>query len=214
MKKQEIKDFFKSLLDLEGWKKDSKKIAVIIGSMVAVILLVTVAVKISQMQSWSLRFNSPIETVEHQEFKNENFSFFFPERYVLDKNEQKKFGADYLAGFHLADDDRTGCDVRSSEIGINFSKSDQEIKDAFIKELSANVKGFDQFKGERLQIGKRDAFKVSFLLTDPLGNKLKINQVLLSGNNENYLLVCGSGSAMEKFFQKDFNDFFKSFRLE
>lgn len=201
----------KELLDVKGWKKDAKKICLTLAAIASIIIFTQVL----RMPSWSLRFNSPVEVVKNISFdqSDSKFSFVFPERYVLDKNEEKKFGNDYLVGFHLEADGRTGCDARTSEVGINFSKNDEEISEAFSKELSAGVKGFDKFEGKRLKINGRDAFQSNFILTDPLGNSLKISQTLLSAGQENYLLVCGSGRAQSEFFAEDFEDFIQSFRV-
>ena len=118
-----------------------------------------------------------------------------------------------MAGFYLNTDQRTGCDVRSSEVGINFSKNDQEINDAISKDLSANVRGFSDYQGKRIKIDGKDAMQVGFSLIDPLGSTLHITQVMVSnGSEKNYLIACGSGQAQYKFFQKDFNDFISSFR--
>lgn len=213
---EEIKTpMLKKLTDLQGWKKDGKKIGYAVLVLLVLIGLVMAGVKIKNAPSWGIRWHAPIERVKYQTFNDTNakFSFAYPERYVFDADQQKKFGNDYLAGFHLKADGRTGCDIRKSEVGINFAKSDQEIATAVSQELATGVKGFDKFSGQRLKLNGQDAYKTSFSLTDPLGNSLHITQVLVSANQENYLLVCGSGEAQYEFFAQDFADFLQSFRL-
>lgn len=208
--------FVQILADMEGWKKDAKKIGYVLLAILLVLILGWGIMRMVNAPSWGLRFHAPIERVKYQTHNDPagKFSFVFPVRYTFDSDEQKKFGADYMAGFHLNADSRTGCDVRASEVGINFAKSDQEISEAIAKELSVNVKGLENFSGQRIKLNKRDAFAVNFSLIDPLGNKLRINQILISSpKQENYLLVCGSGEAQAEFFAQDFADFLRSFRL-
>lgn len=208
-KNEEKNALLKKLFDKDGWKKDGKKIFTIVLFLFALVAIID----LFAAKSWGLRFYLPVEIVKYDVYNDSNFSFVFPKSYVLDKNEQGKFGSDYIIGFHLANDSRTGCDVRSSKVGINFSKSDDEISSAVSAELAKNVKGFDKFDGKRIDIDGFDAYKASFDLIDPIGNNLRINQVLLSVKDNNYLLVCGSGISQNQFFAKDFNDFFSSIRL-
>lgn len=208
---------YKTLFDVAGWKKDAKKIGLILLLVLLLWGFYAGIMKIKDGSDWGIRFHAPVEKVRYQTYgpSGAKFTFAYPEKYVFDADVQKKFGTDYLAGFHLDADSRTGCDVRASEVGINFAKSDQEIAAAISQELAANVKGFDKFAGERIKVDDKDAFKSSFSLTDPLGNKLRITQVLVSpANQENYLLVCGSGEAQAEFFTQDFSDFLHSFRFK
>lgn len=206
----ELKNIWKKLVDKDGWKKDAKKIALIVFAIAAA----TLAVSIYKMENWGINFQKPAEFVKYVSYEDQMIKFAFSDRYVLDKNEQKKFGSDYLAGFHLMDDSRTGCDVRQSEVGINFSKTDEEISRAVEADLAKSVKGLKNFDAKRIEIDEREAYRANFDLTDPLGNSLRINQVLVGNGKDNYLLVCGSGRAQAEFFQNDFEDFFKSFRLK
>ncbi|EKE16293.1 MAG: hypothetical protein ACD_11C00021G0022 [uncultured bacterium] len=196
-------------MDVSGWKKDAKKIFYVL-----LILLVAGGIyqgvsKLKPYLTWGAHFKSPIELIKYQTYSSEDLdlSFSYSDKYVFDANEKKKYSKDYLAGFYLKADQRTGCDVRLTDIGINFSKNDQEIKDAISKDLAANVKGFADFSGERIEIDGESAMRVSFLLTDPLGNILRITQVMVTHNNKSYLLVCGAGQPHYAIYEKDFNDF-------
>lgn len=205
--------FRKNLLDFGGWKRDLKKIIIIVSILVIAFFMYKAGLKIFE-KPMGVRFHAPIERVKFQEAKHENpgFAFKYSEKYSYDGDQQKKYGADYLGGFHLINDDRTGCDVRRNEVGINFSKSDQEINEAVSKDLAAQVKGFAEFSGKRIKLGKSDAYVSNFLLTDPLGNTLHIQQTLVSKDGQNYILVCGSSQAQYEYFQQDFQDFLDSFR--
>lgn len=210
---QEKISVWKKITDIEGWKKDLKRIALVVG--VAIIILGSLIFgKKILANSFGVRFQSPVQFVFYQQYAHTNpdFSFSYSKGYVFDGDENKKYGGGYLAGFYLDADQRTGCDVRSSEVGINFSKNDQEINDAISKDLAAHVRGFSNYQGKRLKIDGRDAMQVEFSLTDPLSNTLHITQVMVSNGNESYLIACGSGQAQYRFFQKDFHDFISSFR--
>ncbi len=211
--KVEKKFIFKSLTDMRGWKKDAKKIVISLCVLIFISIgyyLITQAATFS----WSMRLHSPIEIISrlHHSQENPTFSFSFSKHYTYDSDEQKKYGDDYLAGFHLQSDQRIGCDVRQSIVGVNFSKSDQEISDAISSDLSTHVKGFSKYQAKRIKIDGKPAILSNFLLTDPLGNTLHINQIMVSNADKDYLIICGSGEAQYDFFQKDFQDFTDSFR--
>ena len=209
--KEEKPVILEKLSDLEGWKKDAKKIGYCLIVIAAIIAGAWAIKKLSL--SWGLRFHAPIEIISYQRHvqSNPNFSFVFSKKYLFDGDDQKKYGADYLAGFHIQNDQRTGCDVRKTNIGLNFAKSDLEINDAISKDLSAHVKGFANYSGTRIKIDNQAAMRTEFLLTDPLDNTLHIVQVMVSNGGQNYLLVCGSGESQYEFYKKDFETFLDSF---
>lgn len=201
------------LSDLAGWKKDAKKVFYLL---IVLTILMGGYVGIKKLSSLgAVRLHAPIELVSYQKYSQDNpiFSFVFSKKFVLDKDEQKKFGTDYLAGFHLEADQRTGCDVRRSDVGINFAKSDQEINDAISKDLGAHVKGFSNYNGKRIKMDGQPAMVTEFTLTDPLNNTLRLKQVMVSKEGVDYLLVCGSGQPQYEFYTADFSDFINSFRF-
>lgn len=205
----------KKLIDLEGWKRDLKRLRYFWLALAIVVGGYFVA-KIFFVGRLGVRLQSPISFVAYEKYSHQNpdFSFSYPKGFSFDGDEKKKYGADYLAGFYLNADQRTGCDVRTSSVGINFAKSDAEINAAIEKDLTVNVKGFADFQGRRVKIDGQNGMDIEFSLIDPLGNTLHIHQVMTSNAGANYLLACGSGKAQYKFFQKDFADFFDSFRWE
>jgi hypothetical protein len=141
-----------------------------------------------------------------------DFSFRYPDHFHLDMNEDKKFGETYIAGFKLRTDQRTGCDIRYNEVGLNFQKSDQEIQTAIEKDLAKNTKEFQLLKGRRMRMGGEEAFAVDFNFLDPTGNKVHLMQLLTSHAGSDYLMVCGTGEYQYRYFQKDFDEFFEEFR--
>ncbi|HAR99758.1 MAG: hypothetical protein US57_C0009G0030 [Candidatus Moranbacteria bacterium GW2011_GWC2_37_73] len=209
--KKTLKHF---LVDWAGWKKDIKKIFFILV-IIAIILGV-----ISGIKSWSntnvtgIRINAGISKINYESYSHigPDFSFKFPNAFVADNDEEKKYGDSYLGGFRLKGDQRTGCDVRSNPVGINFQKSDQEIHNAVASDLSTHIKDFKEISSLRTKIGGEDAYMIEFSFTDPLGNRTRVSQAITSHQGNSYVFVCGTGEYQYEFFADDFNDFFKSFR--
>ena len=202
------------LTDIKGWKNDVKKIVYLLG--IALVLVVGyVGISNAVASSWKLRFHMPVEVIQYEKHSQDNptFSFLFSKKFVYDDDQQKKYGADYLGGFHLQADQRTGCDVRLSTVGINFAKNDQEINDAISKDLSSHVKGFANYSAKRIKMDGQDAMVTEFTLTDPLSNTLHLKQVMVSKGGDSYLLVCGSGQSQYDFYKDDFSEFIGSFRF-
>lgn len=203
----------KKLTDLEGWKKDLKKIVIILA---ALLILLGAYGGVEKILSYDfgIRFHAPVQIITYQKFEKPEarFTFEFPKGFTFDGDEKGKYGADYLAGFYLNADQRTGCDVRSSDVGINFAKNDLEINDAIKNDLVLHVRGLNDFAGKRIKLDGQDAMQADFSLVDPLNNTLHITQIMVSNDDQSYLIACGSGQAQAQFFQKDFQDFIRSFR--
>lgn len=203
-----IKVCREKLLDFGGWKKDGKKIVI------AVIILATVFSLIIFFSSpkWELRLQTPVQFISYNQhyLEKSKISFVYPKQFVFDGDEKKKFGDDYLGGFHLDSDSRTGCDIRTSVVGINFSKDEQQINEAIQNDLKQNVKGLENYSGKKSKIDGKDAFAVNFSLTDPLNNILSISQVMVSNGDQHYLFICGSNKAQTQQYANDFQNFFDS----
>lgn len=206
--------FTKLLLDWQGWKKDLKKFALVLATIFLLAVLGWGAVVWLDQNVTGLRLKLGISKVQYQTYTHlaPNFSFKFPAHFVADSDEQKRYGEAYLGGFRLQGDQRTGCDVRSNPVGINFQKSDQEIHEAVSKDLAAHVKDFKEISAKRTTIGFEKAYLVDFSFTDPLGNSVRVSQAITSHQGSSYLFVCGTGQYQYDFFAADFADFFKSFR--
>lgn len=165
-------------------------------------------------KKFDLRLDFSIQKINYQNYNHigPDFSFRYPDYYVFDGDEEKKYGIGYMGGFRLISDQRTGCDVRQSETMINFQKTDQEIQSALEENFKKSVKNFELIKTERRKIGGEDAFNFEFSFTDPLGSTAHLSQVITAHDNVGYLLVCGTGDYQYKYFQKDFTDFLDSFQ--
>lgn len=213
--KDKLKDKFSKLPNLQSLKKKkylqktSKAINIIVLILVALGLIVYLSGNI-----FGLRTDVFIDKISYKKYDHigPNFSFKYPDYYEIDNGENKNYGESYLTGLKLTTDSRTGCDIRLSKKGINFKKSDQEISDALTEEISKSAKDFELKKYKRIKIDGNEAFSQEFTFTDPLGNRTRVNQVM-GGNDKNfYIFICGTGEYQYKFFQKDFNDFLKSFQ--
>jgi hypothetical protein len=213
-KEVESKEIVKHpLIDWVGWKKDSKKIILVLVALVIVFGIVKGAMFWSNTHLLGLRMHLAVSRVQYSPYSHigPNFNFKFPDYFVADSDEQKKYGDSYLGGFRLKGDQRTGCDVRSNPVGINFQKSDKEIHDAVIGDLSAHIKDLQEVSAVRQTIGGENAYVVGFTFTDPLNNRTRISQVITSHAGNNYVFVCGTGDYQYSFFADDFSDFLKSF---
>lgn len=179
---------------------------------VIIILLISAFYIFFQKSGW--RFDWSVQKINYLKYEHiaPDFSFRYPDYFQFDGDKEKKFGADYIAGFRLKTDQRTGCDLRFNSFGLNFSKSDQEIEDAIKNDLSKSVKEFNLIETKRIKFGGEDAFAVDFTFLDPIGNRTRLTQIMVSYNKANYLAICGTGEYQYKFFQKDFADFFESFQ--
>jgi len=209
------KDTIKNTLtDFSGWKKDLKKIFSIIAILLMASFIIGGIIMWSNTHVLGFRINLGFSRVKFDSYSHigPDFNFKFPTNFVVDNDEQKKYGDSYLGGFRLKGDARTGCDVRSNPVGINFQKTDKEIHDAVVGDLSKHIKDFNEIGSKRKMIGGENAYFVDFSFTDPLGNTTKVSQAITSHEKNSFVLVCGTSEAQYHFFEADFNDFFKSFR--
>lgn len=202
----------KTLLSKEGWKKDLKKLKWIF-LLIILVLIALGAKKFGNLEIFGWRLDAKLTKVNYREYNHvaPDFSFRYPDYFQTDEDSQHKYGDNYLAGFKLKSDQRTGCDARTASAGINFKKSDQEIQAALANELSQNAKDFRLVSSGRMKIGGEDAYLMSFSFTDPIGSTARLTQIMTSHAGENYLLICGTGDYQYQFFSRDFDNFFKSF---
>ena len=209
--KQQIK---KALTDLSGWKKDLKKILIVILALLLIGGIVKGIMFWSQNNLLGIRFNLGVSRIKYDAYSHigPDFNFKFPTSFVVDNDDQHKYGDAYLGGFRLKGDQRTGCDVRLNPVGINFQKTDKEIHDAVIADLAAHIKDFKEISSQRKAIGGENAYVIDFSFSDPLGNSTRVSQAITTHGGNGYLLVCGTGNYQYDFFAQDFNDFFKLFR--
>ena len=202
-------------------KKSTRTIKKVLGYTIVryAILALSVCGFILVMQLVSARFlpfgfdvQMPFITKKYHTYtqKEHGITFRHTDHYVIDTDEKQKYGENYIVGLHMVNDARTGCDIRHNAVGINFTKSDQEINDAIYNDLAKNVKGLTEYQGKRIVIDGEDAMRVDFLLTDPLGNILHISQAIVSHDGNDYLIACGGNASQYAYFAQDFQLLFDS----
>lgn len=212
--KDVLKRALKPLGDKNGWKKDVKKVAIILAVLLGAVIVLTTFSFVSSKIPFGLKTDLFVEKVHYQKYAHmgPDFSFRYPDYFVLDENQNKKYGADYLIGVRLKTDQRTGCDIRFAQNGINFKKSDEEIKNVLNKELSKNTKNFQLLNFGRRKIAGENSFQMQFSFVDPTGATVRLSQDITSHKGQAYLIICGTGDYQYKFFQKDFDGFTNSLK--
>lgn len=202
--------FLKKMSLPEKWTK--KK--VIEGVLAIIILVLVIDAGYVIAKKSGIRMNVFVSKADYKTYSHvaPDFSFTYPGHFVIDNDDQKKYGDSYISGFRLVSDSRTGCDVRSNSFGINFQKSDKEIAAALTKDVSVSAKDFKLVEAKKISIGGEKAFQLVFSFTDPLGSVTRLSQVIVSHNGGNYLLLCGTGDYQYKYFQSDFDNFYDSFK--
>ena len=196
---------------LRGWKKEPKRLVAPVA--VLVVLAMALSAGIFIARGGAIRFHAPVAFVATHTVTAPGYAFRYPVTYVEESNGAK-YGSDYLTGFHLPGDNRTGCDVRTSDTGLNFAKSDAAIRAALVSELSKSAQGFDLKSGGRMMIGNDPAYSLEFSFIDPMGDTMRVDQVMTTDRGNHYILICGAHDAQWKYFQDDFRTFFGSFRFK
>ncbi len=198
------------LVGLRGWKRDPKRLAVPVS--VLIVLLGALSAGAFVARGGAIRLHVPVVFVATHTVTATGYTFRYPVTYA-DEVGDAKYGAAYLTGFHLPGDNRTGCDVRSSDTGLNFAKGDAAIRTALVSELSKSAGGFELKSAGRMTIGSDPAYSVEFSFTDPMGDTMRIDQVMTTDRGNHYILICGAHDAQWDFFKDDFQTFFGSFRF-
>lgn len=195
-----------------GWKKDLKKIWNLI-KIIILILIVLVFISYLKGSLFGWRTDIFIKKIAYKKYNHiaPNFSFEYPAHYNIDNDPENLYGDNYSTGFKLATDSRAGCDIRVNPAGINFQKSDEEIKKVLSEDMAKSAKDFKLIKAERIKIDGQDAFSLDFTFSDPLNNQIRLNQIMTSHENNHFVFICGTGAYQYQFLEKDFNDFKKSF---
>jgi len=171
---------------------------------------------LSKKDIFGWRFNFSFNKVETSDYKNiaPNLKFKYPNIFEIDNDKEQRYGKGYLTGIKLRTDNRTGCDIRTNGPQIDFSKSDQEITDSVISQIKDKAKDFKLIENGKITIGGRDAFKTSFSFLDPIGARVRLDQVFAQNENTNFFIICGTGEYQYDFFKKDFQVFYDSISFD
>lgn len=164
---------------------------------------------------WRLNFSlSKVGTKDYVGFAP-TIAFRYPETFEIDIDPDNKFGKTYLAGMKLKTDDRTGCDLRTNGPELDFSKSADELAQEIVGPIREKASDMKVLEKTKITIGGQKAFKISFSFLDPIGARIRLDQIFTKGkDNTRYMIICGAGEYQFSFFQKDFNIFYDSINFE
>lgn len=165
----------------------------------------------SNLFGWTATLN--LRRFETNDFKSlaPKLTFKYSNIFDIDIDRDKKYGEGYLVGLKLKTDSRTGCDVRTNGPEINFGMSDTEISNSVIGPIQAKASDFKLLSQQRSKIAERDAFMVSFSFLDPIGARVRLDQLFTSNpDGQNFMIICGTGEYQFPFFEKDFRIFYDS----
>ena len=192
------------------------KIAAII--LVALIILVvgyfTYFLSQKDLFGWRMNFNlNKVETSDYQGIAP-TIAFKYSKIFEIDLDKDKKYGSNYIVGIKLKTDDRTGCDVRINGPQLDLSKSEKELADTIIAPIKDKASDFQLIESKKIKIGGELAFKVAFSFLDPIGARVRLDQVFIPKQGNNFMIICGTGEYQYDFFKKDFQAFYDSINFE
>jgi len=200
----------------EGRQKigGSRRIWVWVGAAAVVLATVGGVYYYLSSRGYIVRFS--IFRPEYLEYRSESprFSFSYPSKFVLDKDEENRFGKDYLIGIKLPSDARVGCDVRAVRGKLDLSGSLEDITKKIAAEISQGAEGFQVLDSSFTEIGGEKAVKLEITFKGPLGETMRTDQVFTSHGGNVYTLVCGTTKDTFDFFAEDFSYFLKHFAWE
>lgn len=150
---------------------------------------------------------------EYLDYQNESprFSFSYPSRFVLDKDEENRFGESYLVGIKLPSDNRVGCDVRAIKGKLSLEGEVEEVAGKLAEQISKDAKEFKVLGSSFMEIGEEKAIKLEITFKGPLGETMRTDQVFISHGDKVYTLICGTTKDTFEFFAEDFSYFFDHF---
>lgn len=175
------------------------------------------AYRLSQADFFGWRLNFMLDKVKTKEYNSfaPTVAFRYPEIFELDLDADDKYGRAYIAGIKLRTDDRTGCDLRRGGPELDFSKSSDELSQEVVAPISEKASGLEVLEKDKLSLGGQGAFKVSFSFLDPIGARIRLDQLFTkSKDGTRYMIICGAGEYQFSFFEKDFQVFYDSINFE
>lgn len=196
------------------------KILKISGIVLAVLVVLTAgyfAYRLSQKDLFGWRLNFSLSKVQTQDYSSfaPTIAFRYPKIFEMDLDPDNKYGKTYLAGIKLKTDDRTGCDLRTGGPELDFSKSADALAQEIVGPIGEKATGLKVLEKNKLSLGGQDAFKVSFSFLDPIGARIRLDQLFTQGKDRTrYMIICGAGEYQFGFFEKDFEVFYDSINFE
>lgn len=198
-------------------KKPNKFLKILKISLIVLIVLVILLVgyfayRLSQKDlfGWRLNFNlNKVETNTYTGFAP-NLAFLYPKIFETDLDPEDNYGKGYLVGIKLKTDDRTGCDIRTNGPQLDLARSEQELTETIINPIQERASDFRLIEKGKLKIGGQPAFKVSFSFLDPIGARIRLDQIFTENQGTRFMIICGTGEYQHAFFRKDFQTFYDS----
>lgn len=188
------------------------KISLLVLITLAILLIGYFAYRLSQKDlfGWRLNFNfDKVETSHYSSFAP-NIAFLYPRIFETDLDPDKKYGKGYVVGIKLKTDDRTGCDIRTNGPQLDFSRPEQALTDAIVNPIKERASDFQLIEKGKLNIGGQKSFKVSFSFLDPIGARIRLDQIFTENQKTQFMIICGTGEYQYAFFRKDFQTFYDS----
>ncbi|MDO8241071.1 MAG: hypothetical protein Q7T51_03785 [Candidatus Moranbacteria bacterium] len=158
------------------------------------------------------RLNLGVTKIETSEYKGlaPNINFKYSKIFEIDSDVDKKYGVGYVVGLKLKTDNRTGCDIRIGGPELDFSKDSQSLADSIVGPIKEKAKNFDLIEKTKTKIGGQDALEISFSFLDPIGARIRLDQIFVKDGDNNFIIICGTGEYPYEFFKKDFRSFYNS----
>lgn len=203
--------FFKSFF---GFK--NPLLIVMIFVFLSIGMLIYFAFKISNEDLFGWRFNfgfSKVETSDYNGFAPTIF-FQYPKIFEIDLDTGKKYGKGYIVGIKLKTDNRTGCDIRTGGPELDYSKSENDLADEITVPIRERVNDFNLIDKYKTKIDGKNALKISFSFLDPIGARVQLDQMFVSSEGNNFIIICGTGEYQFAFFEKDFEVFYNSINFQ
>lgn len=172
--------------------------------------------RLSQKDLFGWRLNFSLDKVETSDYHGfaPTIAFLYPRIFETDLDPENRYGKDYLAGIKLRTDERTGCDIRTSGPDLDFAKSADELAEKIVGPIREKASDFQLIEKRKTKIGGRDALKVSFSFRDPIGARIRLDQIFTANEGVRYMIICGTGEYQYAFFEKDFRLFYDSINFE
>jgi hypothetical protein len=162
---------------------------------------------------WRLNFSfSRVKMNEYRSF-GPDLSFKYPDTFEIDADPENRYGDNYVVGIKLRTDNRTGCDIRSGGPSLDYTKSIDESTQGVIDSIKEKSKDFKLIERQKIKISGRDGLKISFSFLDPIGARVRLDQISTQKGEVNYLIICGAGEYQFELFQKDFGKLYETLSL-
>jgi len=192
------------------------KISALVFLGLAVVIAGYFAYRLSEKDLFGWRLNFSLNKVETNDYQGiaPTIAFKYPKIFEIDLDKDKKYGDSYVAGMKLKTDDRTGCDIRRNGPQLDLSKPEKELADTIATPIRDKASNFQLIEGKKTKIGGETALKIAFSFLDPIGARVRLDQIFIPKQGNNFMIICGTGEYQYDFFRKDFQTFYDSINFD